>query len=102
MVWPNACGYIAARHALKGFAEALRPELRGTGVGVTLAVLGTVESPYWEHNPGSRANLPRSLPLVMPVLTLDQAAAALVGAIRGDRHRLFKPWVFRLFWWLRM
>ena len=30
-VWPNACGYIAARHAMKGFADALRTELKDTG-----------------------------------------------------------------------
>ena len=58
LVWPNANAYIAARHALKGFTEALRSEVRGTGITVTLVVLGTVETPYWEHNPGSRENLP--------------------------------------------
>ena len=61
LAWPNANAYIAARHALKGFADALRSEVRGTGVTVTLVVLGTVESPYWEHNPGSREYLPRQI-----------------------------------------
>lgn len=62
LVWPNATAYLAARHALKAVAEGLRAELRKTGVGVTLVALGEVESPYWDHNPGSRRNLPPSLP----------------------------------------
>ena len=54
LAWPNAAAYIAARRALAGFTEALRSEVKGKGVSVTLVVLGTVETPYWEHNPGSR------------------------------------------------
>ena len=29
VAWPNASAYIAARHALLGFAKALRADLRG-------------------------------------------------------------------------
>src|SRR5512145_670287 len=32
LAWPNANAYIAARHALKGFTDALRSEVRGTGI----------------------------------------------------------------------
>ena len=47
-VWPGATGYIAARWALRGFTEALRADLHGSGIEVTprhggqssLAVLG--------------------------------------------------------------
>src|SRR6185437_5656035 len=47
IVWPNACAYTSARHALAGFADALRTEVKGSGISVTLVVLGMVESPYW-------------------------------------------------------
>ena len=58
VVWPNAAAYTAARHALAGFTEALRTEVKGSGISVTFVVLGMVESPYWQHNPGSREHVP--------------------------------------------
>ncbi len=96
MVWPNACGYIAARHALKGFAEALRQEMKGSGIGVTLVTLGTVASPYWEHNPDSRENVPRGIPLLMPDLTTEQAAETIVTAIERRKARVVRPWFFKV------
>ena len=96
IVWPNACGYIAARHALRGFTEAMRREMRGTGVGVTLVVLGTVSSPYWSHNPGSREHLPATLPMLMPELTTEQAAKTIVGAIEKGKSRVVRPWFYRV------
>ena len=96
MVWPNASAYIAARFALRGFAEALRSEVRRSGIGVTLVTLGPVASPYWEHNPDSRRYMPRRLPLLMPELTVGQAAETIVGAVSAQRRVVVRPWVLRL------
>ena len=84
VVWPNANAYIAARQALKGFTDALRSEVRGTGVTVTLAVLGPVETPYWEHNPGSREHLPE-------VKSAARADAHRGRGGRGDLRRRGAP-----------
>ena len=96
MVWPNACAYIAARHALKGFAEVLRAELRGTNVGVTLVTLGTVGSEYWAHNPGSREHLPRSPPLILPELTAAEAAETIVSAVERGKAHVVRPMFYRV------
>ncbi len=96
IVWPNASAYIAARFALRGLAEALRAELRHTGIGVTLVTLGMVASPYWEHNPGSRRFMPRTVPLLMPELTVDQAAETIVGAVETAGAMWFGPGFYRL------
>ena len=96
MVWPNACGYIAARFALRGFAEALRADLRRTPIGVTLVTLGVVASPYWEHNPGSRRFLPATVPLLMPELSVEEAAGTIVEAIARRRRHVVRPAFFRL------
>lgn len=92
MVWPNAAAYIAARHALKGFSEALRTEVETKGVFVSLVVLGAVESSYWDHNPGSRERVPRGL----PAITTNEAAEAIVRAIERGKRRLIYPALFRL------
>ena len=95
LVWPNASAYIAARHALAGFAEALRADLKGTGVTVTLVVLGTVETPYWEHNPGSRENMPEPNPLLAPTLSSEEAARVIRDALERRRRTVVKPAILR-------
>lgn len=96
MVWPRACGYIAARHAVKGFAEGLRADLRHTGIGVSLVTLGPVKSSYWDNNPGSRENIPLTIPVLMPELSTSEAAEAIVEAIEHERSRLVRPAFFRV------
>jgi short-subunit dehydrogenase len=95
LAWPNACAYIAARQALKGFTEGLRAELRGTGLSVTLVVLGIVESPYWKHNPGSREHMPKTNPTLMPTLSPEQAADAIFQGIEQRSRLVVKPAIFR-------
>jgi short-subunit dehydrogenase len=94
-VWPGATAYTAARWAVRGFTEALRADLKGTGVGVTLFECGVVKTPYWEHNPGSRERVPKMGNLV-PELTPEQAAAAILRGIQHNRHYVVAPFMMRM------
>lgn len=95
LAWPRASAYIAARRAVAGLAETLQSEIKGTGLVVTLVVLGAVETPYWQHNPGSRANLPKADPRLLPTLTPDQAASAVVEGIAAKKPFVVKPPLLR-------
>jgi short-subunit dehydrogenase len=95
LAWPRASAYIAARRAVAGLAETLQSELKGTGLVVSLVVLGMIETPYWEHNPGSRENLPKTDPRLIPVLTPDQAASAIVDGVAAKRSFVVRPAMFR-------
>lgn len=95
----NAIAYSAARYALRGFSEALRAELLGTGVDVSLAVFGKVASTYWENNPGSEARVPAPPPF-MPTLSTTQVANYLVDMIENNRPLLIQPAIFRLLFWM--
>ncbi len=95
LAWPGAVAYAAARHAIEGFSNALRADLAGTGLAVTLAIFGTVESDYWHHNPGSRERLPASA-RQMRVLRSDEAAHHLVSAIGRKRRTIIEPGMFRM------
>jgi short-subunit dehydrogenase len=96
LAWPGAVAYTAARRAIEGFNAALRADLYGSGIGVTLAMFSTVETPYWKHNPGSRERLPKRAAGIRP-LTPDDAAAAIVASIQGGKRIVVKPPIFRLF-----
>jgi short-subunit dehydrogenase len=95
LVWPGATAYMAARCAMLSFSESLRAELEGSGVRVTTAILGTVDTPYWSHNPGSEQRLPRAGSNTRR-LTADEAARALVGGIERGARQIVLPRVFRL------
>lgn len=83
-VWPGAVGYASARWALRGLDLALKSDLRGTGVGATEVVMGTVSSSYFANNPGSEEQLPKIAKMV-PVITPEQAADAICKGVERRR-----------------
>jgi short-subunit dehydrogenase len=94
LAWPNASAYIAARRAMAGLAEGLQSELKPTGLSVTLVVLGTVETPYWEHNPDSLENMPKA-PRFVLTLSADEAAKAIVEGAAQKKKFVIKPGIYR-------
>jgi short-subunit dehydrogenase len=90
LVWPNAAAYISARWAMRGFNEALRAEVHGSRIGVSLVGFAQVSSSFWEHNPGSWERLPAPAHR-MRTLTPDEAAAAVVEAIEREKRLLLRP-----------
>ena len=93
--WPGATGYVAARWALRGFNEALRVDLAGTGIGVTHVVAGKCESPYWEHNPGARERLPAVSRFFRTLMPAD-VAEAIVRAVERQRADVIVPSSLRI------
>jgi uncharacterized protein len=94
-VWPGAAAYTAARWAVRGFSEALRADLAGTGVGVTLVEAAAVASSYWDNNPGSRERLP-GVSRLIPILSPDEAAQAIVRGIERNRRLVVAPALMRV------
>ncbi len=74
----------------------MRADLKGTGLHVTLVVLGAVDTAYWANNPGSRASVPKTIPGLLPQLSAEQAAAAIVSGIEGNQRVVVKPAAYRL------
>ena len=95
VAWPNACAYIAARQALAGFTAGLRSELKGSGISVTLVVLGLVDSPYWEHNPGSKRHLPMADSRLIQVMSCEDAGEAIYRGVEARRPVVVKPVLLR-------
>ena len=90
LVWPYAAGYISARWAMRGFREALRAELYGSGIGVSLVAFAQVSSSFWEHNPGSWERLPAAAQRLR-TLTPDEAALAIANAVEREKRLVLRP-----------
>jgi short-subunit dehydrogenase len=91
MAWPGATSYIAACRAMRGLSDALRADLSVTAIKVTHYESGPIDSPYWHNNPGSRERVPGIARILVPTLTEEQAARAVIQGIRGDKAFVVTP-----------
>ena len=67
----NSAAYCASKAGMVGLSQALREELRGTGVKVTALCPGAVDTAIWESVP----NRPEGVRMMKP----EDIAAAIVG-----------------------
>lgn len=95
MAWPGASAYTAARWAMRGFNEALRADLYGTGLRTMLVTFATVESDYWQNNPDSERRVPGAQRMI-PRLTPVQAAEAILKGLARDANFLAAPLMLRV------
>jgi short-subunit dehydrogenase len=95
MPWPGATAYTATRWAMRGFNAALRADLKGTGIGVTLVSPGKVSSAYFANNPGSEERIP-SISRFYGTLTSEQVGAAIVRAVEREQREVIMPLTLRL------
>ena len=90
--FPGAAVYNGTKAAQRGFAEALRHELHGTGVSVTTVYPGEIETSLhdheWERMPAWYHRDRRSPP--------GPLGEAVVEAVAKDRRELFHPPIVRL------
>ena len=79
---PNLATYSATKHAVIGLSEAVRAELRGTGVEVTVVMPGF-----------ARTELASGVPDLRGVkrVTPEEIAAATVGALKAPRFDVWVP-----------
>jgi short-subunit dehydrogenase len=85
--FPFSAVYGGTKAAQRGFGEALRHELKGTGVGLTMVYPGQIKSSLHDHERErmpSWYKLDRSAPP-------EPLAEAIVSGVEKDRREVFYP-----------
>jgi short-subunit dehydrogenase len=90
--FPYFAAYSASKFGMRGFSEALRRELGGTGVGVTYIAPRATQTPF---NTGAIVRMNRTLKVAMDPPEL--VGAAIQRAIEADRDEVHLGWPERLF-----
>lgn len=84
---PYTSPYSASKAAIEGFTSAVRSELWGSGVRLSVLYPPTVDTPIYDQARGKLGVVPKPAP---PVADPVEAARAIVHlAETGDRHRFF-------------
>lgn len=115
--WPGLGMYASTKRFVKDFSRALRVECRGTGVSVTNAYFGAVDTPLFNLKPSYR-RLARNLSIMIPAekavdKALDATFRRRKGTMPGLLNHIFKPiviilpdpvlaWIYRLLAPIRM
>jgi NAD(P)-dependent dehydrogenase (short-subunit alcohol dehydrogenase family) len=88
---PLQAPYCAAKHAILGFTESLRVELRheGSNVHVAMVQLPAHNTPQFDWG---RAKLPRQPQPVPPIFQPEVAAEAIIYAATHRRRELVVGW----------
>ncbi len=90
-------GYSASKHALHGFFETLRAELRGDGVDVLIVCPSFIATAIGD-SAGSDSRRRRPLGGEAPA---EEVAARIFAAAEAGRHRLITGLVGRASYWVR-
>lgn len=84
---PYTSPYSAAKAAIVGFTSALRAELRGSGVHLSIVYPPTVDTPIYDNARGKLGVAPKPAP---PISDPIEAAEAIEHLARtGERERYF-------------
>ena len=89
---PTYTVYAASKHAVHGFSEALRREVKPWGIDVSLIYPGGVVTEFTQHagiRRRTNAKTPKSL-----LLTAEQVANAVVKLVKRPRRMLIIPWLW--------
>lgn len=89
--FPWAAVYGGTKAAQRGFAEALRHELSGTGVSVTTAFPGEVATDLHAHERDRMPDWYRPGDAIPP----ESVAEAIVRAVEADRRAVYVPPIVR-------
>lgn len=95
---PTYTIYAACKHAVHGFSEALRREVKPWGIDVSMIYPGGVVTEFASHagiQRKTKATTPRAL-----LLTADQVGEAVVKLVRRPRAMWIIPWAWTFTVWM--
>jgi uncharacterized protein len=95
---PTYTIYAASKHAVHGFSEALRREVKPWGIDVSMIYPGGVTTEFGAHA-GIKRKTNATTPRFM-LLTAKQVGETVVKLVRNPRPMLIIPWLWSITVWM--
>src|SRR5262245_46413618 len=95
---PTYTIYAACKHAVHGFSEALRREVKPWGIDVSMIYPGGVVTEFASHA-GIKRKTKATTPRFM-LLTAEQVAEAVVKPVRNPMTIVIMPWLWLFTVWM--
>jgi len=95
---PTYSIYAACKHAVHGFSEALRREVKPWGISVSMVYPGGVATEFGSHagiNRKTKATTPKFM-----LLSADDVGRAVVQLVRRPRAMWIIPWLWTFTMWM--
>ncbi len=92
---PGTIGYNSSKHAMRGFLNTLRAELRGSGVSVTVLYLGAIRTERLVEAMGANVNK-------VPTMSPERCASFILRAAARRRRQLVMTLPGKLLVWLNL
>ncbi len=100
---PTRSGYVASKHAVAGFFDTLRIELKDTGVSVTMVYPGFVATDVRKNAMGSNGRSLGKSPLdETGTMTVEKCVALMIPAIIKRKRELVMTLKGKLGLWLKL
>ena len=100
MPWPAVGMYANTKRFIKAFSRSLRIECRGTGVSVTTAYFGAVDTPLYPLKPSLRRLAVRIYVMIPPRTAAEKALKAMFRKrkqlLPGLINKIFLPLIVLL------
>jgi short-subunit dehydrogenase len=84
--FPYLSSYVAAKFAVRGFAESLRQELRGESIDVCTIKPAAIDTPLFQHAANYTGKAVKPL---RPFMRPERVAAAIVRCAKRPRREMF-------------
>jgi NAD(P)-dependent dehydrogenase (short-subunit alcohol dehydrogenase family) len=91
--FPGFGGYSSVMHAIDGYTSALRQELKGTGIDVSIIHPALTQTPLLANV--QPEDMPAAFRRLSPI-SVEQVADAALNGIRRSTARIVVPWQPRL------
>lgn len=95
---PTYTIYAACKHAVHGFSEALRREVKPWGINVSMIYPGGVTTEFGAHA-GIKRKTNATTPRFM-LLTAEQVGREVVNLVRSPRAMRIIPWLWTFTVWM--
>lgn len=82
---PYATAYVSSKYAIRGFTEALRKELYGTGIHVCSVLPESTDTPLFQHGANYSRRAVRPMP---PIDTAEKVAERIVSVIERPKREV--------------